>query len=667
MKFRRIILSIALLSAVSAMNSCVDLDILPPSMITSGDAYKSQDHIEAHLARIYSQIPMEDFRYTPQLLFQDWYDMFDIANNCGETLGRDGGGARAEDGGYWDAAYRLIRNINEFIDGVNATGSQFSDANKNQWLGEAYFARAFTYFALAKRFGGVPLIDQVIVYPGTPLEQTQLFRNSEADTWKFIKDDFDRATSMLPATPIKTNGIATPQRANKYVAYALKSRAMLFAASIAKYNTAEQALFDENNNNTQLCGFPESERTAKAKEYYKLAYDAAKEVENSGQYELYTSDGIGTVKNYTNIFWNKSSRETILSRDYAVGVAQHGYDAYNIPRQYANGSRSSNMNPTLEFVELFDGLPKNADGTFKVFDDAGNYILYGTQGDFDNSNEGRYAPFANAEPRLLAIIGVPGSIMKNDVLDIRCGIYKKGQPLPTKTTGIIADEGRNGTLYNETYVVTMTNENDNNSQIYTMANGEKMRVTGTSGVWRNHDECCYSGFGMRKYINESMAKADVKERNSFQSWIEIRYAEVLLNKAEAALELIALGESSATYLPEAYNVIKDIRERAGAVALASQADVNMDVYRKERQKELAFEHHRYWDLRRWRMSQAEMSNDKVYRTLMPFIIDGDYRYFFDVRYDKRNQKYNWDNRWYYFNIPSGERSKNPNCKNNAGY
>ena len=77
----------------------------------------------------------------------------------------------------------------------------------------------------------------------------------------------------------------------------------------------------------------------------------------------------------------------------------------------------------------------------------------------------------------------------------------------------------------------------------------------------------------------------------------MRYAEVLLNRAEAEYEL---GTSNAANIGDAFTVINEIRSRAGAIPLASAASMTIDTIRKERRKELAFENKTWWDLRRWR-------------------------------------------------------------------
>src|SRR5690606_33728091 len=123
--------------------------------------------------------------------------------------------------------------------------SNFTQEEVNAWLGEVYFMRAATYFELAKRYGGVPIVEEVLDYPDQPVEELRIPRSSEEATYNQIAADFDQAWELLP----ESNQVG---RANKYAAAGFKSRAMLFAGSIAKYN--QISLFD--NENSRLCGIP---------------------------------------------------------------------------------------------------------------------------------------------------------------------------------------------------------------------------------------------------------------------------------------------------------------------------------------------------------------------------------------------------------------------------
>ena len=162
-----------------------------------------------------------------------------------------------------------------------------------------------------------------------------------------------------------------------------------------------------------------------------------------------------------------------------------------------------------------------------------------------------------------------------------------------------------------------------------------------------------------------MPASDLSSANkSDQSWIELRYAEVLLNRAEAAYELYTAGQG-ANYQAQALADINAIRERAGAT-LATLATLNIDAIRTERRKELAFENKTYWDLKRWRISDSEQ-NGRIYRILNGFYSSTAGKYFYDDRLDERNSRYTFDPRWYYEQIPASVIAKSNNLVQNPGY
>jgi hypothetical protein len=102
-----------------------------------------------------------------------------------------------------------------------------------------------------------------------------------------------------------------------------------------------------------------------------------------------------------------------------------------------------------------------------------------------------------------------------------------------------------------------------------------------------------SGYYLRKFIDPTLDPQYVKQDIPFR---HIRYAEVLLNYAEACIE-----ENTGSDLADATTYINMIRTRAGQPGLASglsQAALRTAV-RHERRVELAFENHRFWDVRRW--------------------------------------------------------------------
>ena len=92
-------------------------------------------------------------------------------------------------------------------------------------------------------------------------------------------------------------------------------------------------------------------------------------------------------------------------------------------------------------------------------------------------------------------------------------------------------------------------------------------------------------------------------------------------------------------------------------------DIKKEDMRKliqtERQIELAFEEHRYWDVRRWK------EGDKHFKNIVEMKItkNGDDTY----TYERKVKERSWDDKMYFFPIPQSEKSKNPNLEQNPGW
>jgi len=619
--------------------ACTKLDIPPMNIIQDKEVFSSEGGIEIYMARCYSELPIEDFRYTPTRGLNFFWLINPPSAITGEALSRDIGGATSETFNWWEDGYRLIREANYFMKILPQYASNFSEDQVKNWMGEARFLRGVTYYALAKRYGGVPLVDSVLSYPEQSIEELQVPRAAEAAVYDFIAADFDFAIENMPESSVSG-------RANKYVAAAFKSRAMLHAGSIAKYNKV--TLFDANQN--QLCGIP----LERADEYYKAAYDAATMLD--GKYSLYmkawaANDKQAQYQNFVDLFYDDDSPENIFIEEYHYPESVHGYDSYNVPRQLAGGNGySAEVNPTLNFVEMFEGFPKTADGKVQTFDANGKYLLY------DNTMD----LFADAEPRLRATVILPGDEFKDESIEIYRGIYT-----PSAAGGISRLLPENSTSNYPTDVIVSS---PNASQTpFTLPDGSLKNPAGKSGVFTADGTAAISGFSVRKYVDPNKPTAEVLENHSDQTWIEMRYAEVLLNRAEAAYELYDDGVTDADYLTQAYTDINQIRERAGATLLTGPADLSsVDTVRRERRKELAFENKTWWDLKRWRIIDKEQ-NGTAYRVLMPFYSADASQYFFDSRPDERNVRYTFDTRWYYMEIPKDQISKSLNLLQNPGY
>ena len=621
-----------------------NLDVPPTNIINDADIFSNVSGVDGYMARIYSQIPMEDFKYNPGSGFKTFFNG-STATFTGEAISRDQAGG-IETFNYWSDAYALIRDCNYFMETLPNYASNFSATQISNWQGEARFIRAFTYLALVKRYGGVPLVDKVLTKPGQAINEVaanidsfKIPRASEQAVYDFIASDLDFAYTNLPET--NKSG-----RTNKYAAAALKSRAMLYAGSVAKYNTSNLT-----TGGVQVAGIPAS----KANDYFKASVDAANLL--NGKYSLYknswsATDKVAQANNFFQLFLDKSSSENIFVRNYKYPDAAHWYDYNNVPRQLWNNGGAAQTNPTLNFVEMFEGLPKNPDGTFQTTDGSGKYILY------DNLN----APFVNAEPRLKGTILMPGDVFKGVAIEFRRGIYTGSvaggisRLLPLGSTA----------TYPSTNFISQAGP-EITTAFVTLPDGTRMNAAGASGFYTNINGVAsgISGFSVKKYLDPNKAAADIANNRSEQSWIEIRYAEVLLNRAEAAFELYNGGQAG-NYQQQALTDVNAIRERAGATQISLAQLNSVDTIRRERRKELAFENKIWWDLRRWRIIDKEQNNTQ-WRILNPIFALNAMKYFFDDRPDERNTRFTFDPRWYYQQIPAAVIAKSLNIVQNQGY
>lgn len=641
--------------------------------------------LSIYMSRLYSQMPWEDFKYMAQWGLprrSSWLGCFGV-EGTGEAVNRDGLTTpfRGEDDPWWGAAYTLIRDANKLIEGLPAYRDNYAnEAVYNDYIGQAYFVRAYSYYQMARRYGGVPLVTEVIEYPATS-DKLERYRASEEDTWNQILADFDMAAElMMPES--KLRGYA-----NKYVALAFKAEAMLYAGSVAKYNstvTGNLTGIGAKSGN-RVMGFGDNAAELSQK-WFTEAYKAAREVMTEGGYSLYKKtwaegDKEAQYRNMVDMWSDLTSPENILVREYEYPTLCHGLDAYSSPFLW-HSPLAGGTCPTLDFIEMFDGLEYHPDGTLKLTtgssNDKGEYLLYDSPMDL----------FAQVEPRLRAYVILPMDEFRKETIEVRAGIFTGGsQGHVPLLFGDNYSYGAAQTKYADSPYYKGSNKSlylgaQPTSGIETVSvNGKEMPATGACGVWQEYYESTLTGLHLRKYLDENKVIENIGEGKSDQPFILMRYADVLLAAAEAAVELAIAGvpcpiqgEDMLTVATEAIN---DIRQRAGADLLTqglTADEISRNIVRRERRKELAFEHKTKWDLRRWRVQHEGAkelfwgvekdagifcSGSKYrFRALYPFYSSVNGKYFFDAHFINVSPKeFEYNVIDYYFSIPSDEVSK----------
>src|SRR5690606_22821415 len=269
-------------------------------------------------------------------------------------------------------------------------------------------------------------------------------------------------------------------RPSKWTALHLKSRAALYAGSIAKYGTV------------QLNGIVGI--AANADEYFQVAYDASQEIINNGCYAL-LDEGADKAMNFRNVFVTKNHSEVIFAKHHNYvdalggGGASWGYDFVQRPKPHAWNIGMGNT-PYLEMAEAFE-------------------YKDGTSGQLDRTQlEGKLWSmeelWGEKDPRFFGTLWTMETPWRGGIVDFHSGLITP-----------------DGTVL------------ENEMEAY-----EGVPAWGDQWFWIGFG----TGFGVMKYLDEGV-DLGATWSNSGTDYQVFRYGETLLNHAEAAMELGFAGEA----------------------------------------------------------------------------------------------------------------------------
>jgi hypothetical protein len=388
------------------------------------------------------------------------------------------------------AANYFLENSNDYKSFLALNRDTMSDRQKQykldvqdiEWLrNENRVLRAYYYLDLAKRYGGVPLVTKTLLLT----DDTDLPSASYNDIISFVVSEIDAVKDSLQSD-WRTFDVAKAGRITKGAALAIKSQALLYAAS---------PLHNSSNDKSK----------------WENAAKAAREVITLGRYSLHNS--------YQNLFVidnTGNSPETIW--DIRLG-ASNALERKNYPIATPGGS--SGVTPSQNLVSAYE---------YKGTPDPNN-------------------PYANRDPRLGFSIVTNNSNWNGRIMEMWIG-------------------GRDGS---------------------NVINSSK------------------TGYYLKKFLNDNLNL--VKNETKVRNWIVFRYAGILLNYAEAMNEAFGPDNANGWELT-ARQAVNLVRSRPGvnmpAVVAAGQGEMREKI-KHERQIELAFEDHRYWDLLRWKDAESVLS------------------------------------------------------------
>ncbi|GAA4305339.1 RagB/SusD family nutrient uptake outer membrane protein [Compostibacter hankyongensis] len=506
----------------------------------------------------------------------------------------------------WQPLYANVRRENIFFSKIGSVQAT-TDADK----------------ALVERLKGEVYFNRALtyhlltaLYGGVPIitkaytlsDSFTVARNTYQECIDFITGQLDSAAAYLPLqNPADLQGHAT-----KGAALALKSRVLLYAASDL-HNSEKNGIVSDGYPHPELLGYTQGN----AADRWKAAKDAAKAVIDLGLYDLYKKDPAPTdyvAQNFIDYFSSYGgNEEDILLQYFTPTYGGAGYVAGVVSDP--NGYNCwGNQTPLQELVDDYE-------------------MSDGSKFSWTNPAE-KENPYENREPRFYATVLYEGKQYRK-----RPSGYQTIDPF---------DKIQVGKVYHTSGKLLVAGIDTRDGPVNT-ANGG------------------YTGYYNRKMTDTTVEAEFVRQDIPFR---QFRYAEVLLNYAEACTEL---GEYA-----EARTYIDMIRHRAGLPDLPGTLTGNalLQACRHERRIELAFENFRFWDIRRWLIGK-----EVIHQT-----------HAIDIRYttDQNASTYRrsdgstwgkpvykvietpgdlriWENKDYFFPIMRDEMNKNTKLIQNPGY
>lgn len=533
----------------SVLSGCGDgwFERDPKNILTNEQVWNDPNMVKSQLANLYNRITHlhGDFNTGGMTEIDDamWCGALDGNGRNNFQYGNDYGR-------LWD--YGLMRDINMSIENLETYGTELTEEEKSLFKAEFRFIRAYIYFDMVRRMGGVPLITSTLEYDysGDP-SYLQHPRAKEHEVYDFVYSECEAVKNDLKANA------GSQTRANYFTALALESRAMLYAASIAKYNTLYTPTLVTDGGEV---GIPAS----MADDYYRKSLAASKEIIKDGGYDLYNKNADKGV-NFYKLFMDKEKNpEIIWAKDYKNPVKVHSFGFDNVIQHLKEDNENSScIGPSLGLVEAFDYLD-GTPGKLKYMDENNNYKVFDNPADL----------FANKDARLYGTVIYPGTKYRGSDVDIQAGV------------AVWNDEKQDYDLLSDPTL----------GSTYT----DGKTYVGQDGPLDGAQNVSNTGFYIRKYISEEVGFTLRNYEENWWPWF--RLGEIYLNAAEASFEL---GDED----PGALFYINKLRERAGFPA-NSLTSLTLEKIQNERRVEMAFEDQRYFDLKRWRIADDVWDGDE---------------------------------------------------------
>lgn len=356
---KKIVYSIITGCLLLAATSCKEdfIELTPPANFTDDVYFKQTGDFKTYTASFYGQLPGWNFG-----TMDNNSDLSANTNGAGYDLGH---GTIAVGSTNWD--YSGIRSCNILLQKAEEyTG----EGDISQYVGEASFFRAFAYFDLLKRFGGVPLVTSVL-----EVSSPEMFapRNSRYEVVEQILADLDQAILKLPSE--QSIPSADKGRISKWAAKAFKAQVLLYEATWEKY--VGQA---PDGDGTSVGAGTTGYDAANVNKYLAEVITLTEDIMTNGGYSLwnYNSDPLMDNASSWYLFNLEDAGSNPGGYDKSTNNEFILYQVYDYTYKQSRLNLSwtgGQLYPSRKFIDLAvcsDGLPPEKSAKFKGYHQTGD-------------------------------------------------------------------------------------------------------------------------------------------------------------------------------------------------------------------------------------------------------------------------------------------------------
>ena len=582
------LLKSVVMTGLFVLHSCNSyLDIVPDNVAVLEHAFNMRSTAERYLFTCYSWLPAHaNLTANPAFMGSDEFwvrEQFNDFNAPATNIVRGDQNIVNPYNNYWDSGnggtnlFMGIRDCNIFLENIGMV-PDLDEYERDRWIAEVKFLKAYYHFWLVRMYGPIPLMRENIPVSAT-VDEVQIPRDPVDECFDYIVELIDEALPSLPV--LLESEITELGRITVPIALSIKSLVLVTAASPLFNGNQAYADF-VNKDGTPL--FNTTYEAGKWQKAIAACRDAITACHDAG-HELYRfnpnvivhplSSEIQVQMDLRNAVCERWNKEVIWGNPNSMagggtsGIQSQAMARGLAPATVAVTSTRGNLAPPLHIVEMFyseHGVPITEDKTW-VYSE--RFALQtATEADKYYIKEGYTTAKLNyhREPRFYAYLGFDGGIWYGQ------GLYDD-----------------NDTHHLEGKV-------------------------GQSASQVSDNTFSITGYWAKKLVHyENIVELPNRYTVEAYPWPVIRLADLYLMYAEALNE----GEGPAS---GALTWINRVRERAGLETVeASWSQYAMqpskyttqaglrEIIRRERMIELAFEGHRFWDLRRWKTAESVLN------------------------------------------------------------